>query len=105
MALRCQVDDAIDVLILHQLIEGIEVADIHLHELVVGLVLNVREVGEITCVRLLVEVDDVILWIFIHEKAYNMRADEASTSCDDNISFHLVCCIRLLTHFSSESTQ
>ena len=45
VTLCSEVDDAINLLVLHQLVEGIEVADIHLHELVVGFVLDVLEVS------------------------------------------------------------
>ncbi len=36
-----QVDDAVDMLILHELVESVKVADVHLHELVVRLVLDI----------------------------------------------------------------
>ena len=41
MALGSKMDDAVDMLVLHQLVDCVEVADVHLYELVVGLVLNV----------------------------------------------------------------
>ena len=88
MALCCQMDDTINVLVLHQLIERIEVADVHLLELVVGLILDVLEVGEIASISELIEVDDVVFGVFVHEEAYYMRADEACTSSYNYISFH-----------------
>ena len=54
MALGCKMYDTIDMLVLHQLVEGIEVADVHLHELVVWLILNVLEVSEVTSISELV---------------------------------------------------
>ena len=72
MAFCCKVDDSIDLLILHKLIECLEVADIHLHELIVRLVLDVLEVCEVTCVGKLVEVDDIVFRIFVHKKANYM---------------------------------
>ena len=60
MRFSCQMDDTIDLLILHQLVESVKVADVHLHELIVGLVLNVLEVGEIASISELIEVDDVV---------------------------------------------
>jgi hypothetical protein len=47
-----------------------EKVDIALNESIVRLVLNVLEVSQITSVCQLVEVDDVILRIFVHEKSY-----------------------------------
>ena len=70
MTLGCKMDNAIYMLILHQLQEGIKVADIHLDKLVVWLVLDVREVCQVTGIGQLIEVDDVVLRIFVHEKAY-----------------------------------
>ena len=80
--------DAVDVLVLHQLVESVEVADIHLDKLVVGFILDVLEVGEITCISELIEVNDVVFGIFIHKEAYNMRANKACTASDNDISFH-----------------
>jgi len=87
VALGSKMNDAIDMLILHQLQESVEVADVHLHKLIVGLVFYVLEVGEITCVSQLVEVDDIILRILVHEKANNMGANEACTP-RNNYCFH-----------------
>ena len=70
MTLGGQMDDAVDVVLFHQLPDRVEVADVGLHEGIVGLVLDVLEVGQVSCVCQLVEVDDVILRIFVHEKSY-----------------------------------
>ena len=83
-----QVDDSVNLLILHQLVESLEIADVHLHELVVRLVLYILEVGEVTCIGKLVEVDDVVLRILVDKKAYHMAADETGTAGYDYITFH-----------------
>ena len=83
-----KVDDAINVFVLHELVERIEVANVHLHELVVGLILDVLEVGEIACISELIEVDDVVFWVFVYEEAYNVTSDEACTSGNYYVSFH-----------------
>ena len=72
MTLCCQVDNAVHLLVLHQLIEGVEVADVHLHEFVVGFVFDVLQVCEVSRIRQFVEVNDVILGILVHEQANNM---------------------------------
>ena len=82
MALGCQVDDAIHLLLLHQLVERLEVADVHLHEFVVGLVLHVLEVGEVAGVGELVEVDDVVVGVLVDKEADHVRADEACAAGD-----------------------
>ena len=61
MALGSEMNDAIHLVVLHQLQHQVEIADITLNESIVRLILNVLEVSQITCVSQLVEVDDVIL--------------------------------------------
>ena len=87
MALGSEMDDTVYLLVLHKLIESIEVADVHLDKLVVWLVLDVLEVGKITCIRQLVEVDDFIIWIFVHEEANDMRANKSGSASNNYISF------------------
>ena len=67
VTLCSEVDDAIDLLVLHQLVESIEVADVHLYKLVVRCLLNVLEVCQVAGIRQLVEINDVILGILVHE--------------------------------------
>ena len=88
MALGSEMDDTVNLLVLHQLIESVEVADVHLDKLIIGLVLDVLEISKITCIRQLVQVDDIILWVFVHEEANDMRANEACTASNNYISFH-----------------
>ena len=89
MALGCKVDNTIDLLILHQLIERLEVADIHLDELVVRLILNILQIGKVTGIGKLVKVDNVVLRIFIDKQTHNVAANKACTACDNDI-FHSV---------------
>ena len=84
MALCSKVDDAIDFLCLHEGKHSLEVADVHLHEAVVGPVLDVLEVGEVACIGEFVQIDDAVLRVFVHEKAHDMASDEAGASCDDD---------------------
>ena len=105
MRFSCQMDDTIDVFVLHQLIERIEVANVHLHELVVGLILNVLKVSEVACISELVEIDDVLFGIFVYKEANYMTSNKACTTSDNYMSFHFVCCFKLLIHFLSESVQ
>ena len=70
MTLSSKMDNAINMLILHQLIECVEITNIHLDKLIVGLVLNVFEVGKVACISQLVKVDDFILRILVYKKSY-----------------------------------
>ena len=72
MTLGSEMDDAIHLVVLHQLQHQVEITDIPLNESIVRLVLDVLEVSQVACVSQLVEVDDVILRIFVHEKSYNV---------------------------------
>jgi len=70
MTLGSEMDDAIHLIVLHQLQHQVEITDITLYESIVRLVLDVLEVSQVACVSQLVEVDDVILRIFVHKKSY-----------------------------------
>ena len=89
VALCRQVDDAVHVFFLHQAVESVEVADVHLHELVVRTVLDVLQVCQIARIRQLVQVDDAILRILVHEQANHMAADETGTAGDYDIAFEI----------------
>ena len=87
MRFSCKMYDTINVLILHQLVEGIKVTDVQFDKLVVGLVLNILEVCQVASIRELVEVDDVVLGVLVYKEANYMRADEACATGYYNISF------------------
>ena len=70
MALGSEMDDAIHLVVLHQFQHRSKSQISPLTKSIVRLVLNVFEVSQVACVSQLVEVDDVILVIFVHEKSY-----------------------------------
>ena len=82
VALRRQMDDAVHLLLLHQAVEGVEVADVHLHELVVRFVFYIFQIGQIARIRQLVQVDNAILRILVHKQADHMAADETGSAGD-----------------------
>ena len=88
MRLRCKMNDSVYLLVLHELIESLEVADVHLHELIVRPVLDILQIGKITGISKLVDIDYLIIRIFIHEKTYDMASDEAGSAGDYDISSH-----------------
>ena len=59
MALGSEMNDAIHLVVLHQLQHQVEITDIALNESIVRLVLNVLEVSQVACICQLVEVDDL----------------------------------------------
>ena len=65
MTFGCEMDDAIHLVVLYQFQHQVKITDITLYESIVRLILDVLEVSQITCVSQLVEVDDVILRIFV----------------------------------------
>ena len=84
-----KVDDAVNLLVLHQLVEGVKVADVHLDELIVRLVLYVLEIGQVAGVSEFVEVDDVVFGVFVDKEAHHVRSDESRASCYQNVPFHV----------------
>ena len=84
MTLGSKMDDAIDLFVLHQLIKGIEIADIHLDKLIVGAILDILQIGEVASISELIKVDNLIFGIFVDEQTYNMTPYEAGTAGDDN---------------------
>ena len=83
MALGCEVDDTIDLLVLHKLVERVEVADVHLHKLVIGFVLDVLEVGQVAGVH-------VILGVLVHEQAHHVASNKACATSNNDCSFHIL---------------
>ena len=91
VALSSQMDDAIDILLPHQFVHPVEIADVSLDERIVRPVLDVLEVGKIAGIGQLIDIDDMIVGILRHEKAHYVRANETGSSGDDDRSFvHLL---------------
>ena len=85
MTLGGKMDDTVDMLILHEFVERIEVADIHFHELVVRLAFDVLQVREVARIRKFVEVDNLVFGILVHEKANHVATNEACAAGNDDI--------------------
>ena len=80
-----QVNDAINMFVLHELVERVKVADVHLHELVVRLVLDILEVREVARIGKLIEVDNLVFRVLVHEQANHVAPDKACTAGNDDI--------------------
>ena len=86
MAFGCQMDNAVDVFLLHQFVDSLEVANIQLYELVVGLTLDVFQISQVSGVCQLIQVNDLLFRIFVDEQTHYVTANESGTSGDDDIS-------------------
>ena len=84
MGFRGEVDDAVHVVLGDDFEDRLEVADVGLDEGVVGLVLDVLEVREVARVGQLVQVDDPVVRILVHEQPYDMVADETGAAGDED---------------------
>ena len=60
-------DDAIDLVVGHEFVHCIKVADVGLYEGVVFFVFNVLEVGQVSCIGQLVQVDDIIFRVLVYK--------------------------------------
>ncbi len=89
VALSGKVDNAVDMLALHEGVDGVKIANVGTDEGVVGLILDVLQVGEVAGVCQFVDIDDVILGVFVHEKTDDVAADEARSASDDDSILHL----------------
>ena len=67
MAFGGEVDNAVHVFGLHQFVNAFEVANVHLDELVIGLALDVFQVGEIASIGQFVEIDDIVIGVLVHK--------------------------------------
>ena len=81
--------DTIYLLVLHQLVECIEIADIHLHELIVGLILSFLESTQIARRGYLIQIDNLIIRILIYEKSNYVATDKTRATGDNNTSIHI----------------
>ena len=84
MALCRQMDDAGDVLLLHEGVDGVKIADVCAYKTVVGLVLDVLEVSEVACVGQFVHIDDPVVRVFVDEEPYDMASDKSGSAGDDD---------------------
>ena len=90
MAFSCEMDDTIDFFILHELVESVKVANVHLHELVVRLAFDILQVCEVARIRELVEVDNIVFRILVDKQANDMASNKACTARDYDCSFCVI---------------
>lgn len=78
MAFSRQMDDTVYMVLLHDFLHFLVVADIGFDESVVRLVFDVLQIGQVTGVGQFIQVDNVILGIFVDEQTDYMAADESA---------------------------
>ena len=105
MALGREVDDAADVVLGEQALDELLVADIALHEGVVGHTFTLGYVGKVAGVGELIEVDDMIFRILFAEVRNKVRAYESGTAGNE-YGFHMLSpALRLFVQFGYAALQ
>ena len=105
MALSGEMDYTINMFILHQFKYALKVANVHLDKLIVWLILNVLEVGQVTCIGELIQINNLIIRILVYVQTYNVATYKACTTSYNNCPLHIYWAFKLTIHFLSESVQ
>ncbi len=88
VALGGKMYDAVHFVFLHQRKHTVIVTYVGAHEGVVGTVLYVLEIGEIAGIRQFIDVDYVVIRIFVDKQAHHVRAYESGAAGDYDIALH-----------------
>ena len=80
MRLCSKMDNTINLLTLHQFIKRLKVAYIHLYKLVIRFILHILKICKITCICKFIQINDIILRIFVYKEPYNVRAYKTSST-------------------------
>lgn len=86
MALGSQVNDTVDLILHHESLHQVEVANVAFHKCVVEAVFNIVQVGKVAGIGEFVEVDNAILWIFVDKESHHMRPYKAGPTGNDDIA-------------------
>ena len=89
MAFCREVDDSVDLILAHDGADRVNVTDVCLDESIIRTILYVMEIGEVSGVGELVQIDDMVVRIFIDEKTDHMTAYEAGTAGNDYTPFEI----------------
>ena len=80
VAFGCQMDYSVDVFAAHKAQECIKVANVHLYKSVIWLVFNIFQICQIAGISELVEINNLIFWIFVHEQSHYMAANKPGSA-------------------------
>ena len=84
MTFRRKMDDAPDIVLGKQLFDERFVANVALHEGVIGHGLTFLQIVEIACVGELVEIDYMVIRVLLAEVRHEIRADESGAASDED---------------------
>lgn len=72
MTFGSEVDHAIEVMLFEEALNKVSINNISSYKKVVRIVLDIGEVGKITCIGKLIEIYDLIVRVAVHEPSYNV---------------------------------
>ena len=84
-----QMDDAVHTVLPDEFAHLVEIANVRFDESIVRPVFDVFQIGQVSGVGQLVQIDNMVVRILVDEKAYHVAADETGSSGNDDISFKI----------------
>ncbi len=85
-----KVDDAVNFILAHYPAHSLKVNNVGFDECVVRFILDVFQIGEVAGVGQFVEIDDVVVGVFVYKQPYYMAADKPCSAGDEYITLHFV---------------
>ena len=105
MALGRQMNDAVDVILVHDAFHGLCVRNIGFLKAIIGQRVHICKILRVAGIRQFVDVYHQIIRILFHQSAHHMTSDEAGAACYHYMTFCIHCFSMFCMHFSSESRQ
>ena len=105
VAFGSQMDNAVHMVLPEEFAHLVEIANVRFDESVIRLVFDVFQVGQVSGVGQLVQIDNVVVRILVDEEAYDVAADETGSS--GMMIFLLksmMCCIIGINLLSNQTT-
>ena len=88
MTFGSKMDDAVNPMLLHKGQDGIKITDVCLHKGIIGPVLYVLQVGKVAGVGQFININYVIIRIFLSKKTNHVAAYKPGTSGNHHSTFH-----------------
>ena len=82
-------DDAVKTFFFKKLIDKRCIHDVTFHKVIIGFLVHIRQILQIAGIGQFVQIINLIIRIFVHKKADDMRADETGAASDQYF-FHLL---------------
>ena len=86
MTFSSQVNNSINTILLEEFQHFIKVTNISLYKGRIRLIFDIFQISQITGISQFIQIDNMIFRIFIDEQTYNVRSDEACSTCNQYIS-------------------